>query len=121
MAMVSSLWTAKGVAWTIGRLGVHVYIDLSSSTANLRTKIMDFRGFDSSIILILTGGIPRPIGDFPGKFESSNLSRDNVSREIGRMQNRKHFEEFEDHVSPCAYPSSCSSCDQDIRSMTGHD
>ena len=34
-------------------------------TANLRTKIMDFRGFDSSIILILRSGIPRPIGSFP--------------------------------------------------------
>ena len=26
---------------------------------------MDFRGFDPSIILILKGGIPMPIGDFP--------------------------------------------------------
>ena len=26
---------------------------------------MGFRGFDSSTILILMGGIPRPIGDFP--------------------------------------------------------
>ena len=33
-------------------------------TANLRTNIMDFRGFDSSLILILRGGIPRPIGNF---------------------------------------------------------
>ena len=32
-------------------------------TANLRTKIIDFRRFDSSIILILRGGIPRPIGN----------------------------------------------------------
>ena len=30
-----------------------------------RTQIVDFRGFDSSTILILRGGIPRPIGDFP--------------------------------------------------------
>ena len=52
-------------------------------TANLPTNIMDFRGFDSSIILILRGGIPRPIGDSSGKFDSSNLNRDNVSREIG--------------------------------------
>ena len=44
-------------------------------TANLRTKILDFRGFDSSRILILRGG----------HFESSNLSRDHLSREIGRM------------------------------------
>ena len=33
--------------------------------ANPCTKILDFRGFDSSIILISRGGIPRPIGNFP--------------------------------------------------------
>ena len=53
-------------------------------TADLRTKILDFRGSDSSIILILRGGILRPVGKFPGNYESSNLSRDNLSREIGR-------------------------------------
>ena len=31
-----------------------------SRTANLRTKIQDFRGFDSSKILIERGGIPCP-------------------------------------------------------------
>ena len=35
------------------------------NTANLRTNIMDFRGFHSSLIFILRDGIPRPIGDFP--------------------------------------------------------
>ena len=35
------------------------------STANLHTKILDFRGFDSSAILILRGGILRSIGSFP--------------------------------------------------------
>ena len=34
-----------------------------NATANLRTNIMGFRGFDSSVILILRGGIPRPIGN----------------------------------------------------------
>ena len=34
-------------------------------SANLRSNIMDFGGFDSSRILILRGGIPRPIGNFP--------------------------------------------------------
>ena len=34
-------------------------------TANLCTKIMDFRVFDSSGILILRGGIPRHIGNLP--------------------------------------------------------
>ena len=36
-----------------------------SHTANLPTNIVDFRGFDSSIMLIVSGGIPRPIADFP--------------------------------------------------------
>ena len=35
-----------------------------TSTANLRTKILDFRGFDSSRILMLRGRIPRPKGNF---------------------------------------------------------
>ena len=33
--------------------------------ANLCAKILDLGGFDSSIIFILRGGIPRPIGNFP--------------------------------------------------------
>ena len=35
------------------------------NTPNLPTNIVDFRGFDSSIILIDRGGMPRPMGDFP--------------------------------------------------------
>ena len=35
------------------------------STPNLPTNIVDFKGFDSSIILILRGGILMCIGDFP--------------------------------------------------------
>ena len=49
---------------------------------SLPTNIVDFRGFDSSIILRLRGGIPSHI--FPKKFESSNVSRDNASMEVGR-------------------------------------
>ena len=37
----------------------------TSYTANFRTRILDFRGLDSSIVLISRGGIPRPIGNFP--------------------------------------------------------
>ena len=44
---------------SIGRLGV------CHRTANFRTKILDFTGLDSSRILVLMGGIPRPIGNFP--------------------------------------------------------
>ena len=35
-----------------------------SAAANLRTKILDFRGFDSSIILILRGDILMSMGNF---------------------------------------------------------
>ena len=54
-------------------------------------SMTDLRGFDSSIMLIIRGGIPRPIGDFQGKLESSNLSRDTVSREIGRTSVQIHL------------------------------
>ena len=37
------------------------------------TKIMDFRGFDSSRILILRGGIPRPKGNFPESLSQAIL------------------------------------------------
>ena len=43
------------------------------STADLLTNIMDFRGFDSSVILILRGGIPRPIGDSPENLNQAML------------------------------------------------
>ena len=43
------------------------------STANLPANIVDFGGFDSSIILILRGGIPRPIGDFPKSSSQAML------------------------------------------------
>ena len=42
-------------------------------TANFRTKILDFGGFDSSGILILRGGIPRPIGNFPKSLSQAIL------------------------------------------------
>ena len=46
---------------------------------------MDFGGFDSSIILTLRGGIPRPIGDFPESLSQAMLVGCNASREIGRI------------------------------------
>ena len=36
-------------------------------------------------MLILRGGIPRARRDLTGKFESSNLSRDDRGREVGRI------------------------------------
>ena len=53
-------------------------------TPDLPTQIVDFRGFDSSISLILRGEIPRPIGDFPECLSQAMLVGCNVRREIGR-------------------------------------
>ena len=42
--------------------------------ANLRTKILDFRGFDSSIISILRGGVLMSIGEFPESLSQAILA-----------------------------------------------
>ena len=52
---------------------IHVYIYIyiyiyTCSTANLRTKILYFRGLDSSVILILKGGIFMSIGNSPERL-----------------------------------------------------
>ena len=54
------------------------------TTANLRTKILDFRGFDSSGILDSGVEFSCPSDNFPDFFEPTNLGSDNLSREIGR-------------------------------------
>ena len=43
------------------------------ATPNLPTSIVEFRGFDSSIILILRGGILMSIGDFPEMLSQAIL------------------------------------------------
>ena len=42
-------------------------------THNLPTNTVDFRGFDSSIILILRGGILMSTGDFPESLNQAML------------------------------------------------
>ena len=59
--------------------------EAAKCTANLRTKIQDLGGFDSSRILIARGGVPRPNRGFPGKLESSNLSGGNLSILVGTL------------------------------------
>ena len=55
------------------------------TTANLRTKILDVGGFDSSRILALRGGILRCIRDFPEIVCQRILGGIiNISSEIGR-------------------------------------
>ena len=60
-------WRYLRISATIGKTAAGI---VQSNTPNPPTNIVDFRGFDSSIILISRGGIPRPIGDF-----SESLSR----------------------------------------------
>ena len=43
------------------------------ATANLPTNIVDFAGFDSSVMLIVTGGILMSIGDFPESLSQAML------------------------------------------------
>ena len=62
---------------------------LLEATANLPTNIVDFSGFQRVLLehnLNLKGWNSHVRREFPGKFESSNVNRDNVSREIGRKQ-----------------------------------
>ena len=51
-----------------------IFFGTQALTANLRTKILDFRGFDSSKILSSRGGILRPIGNFPESSSQAILA-----------------------------------------------
>ena len=57
----------------------------AASTANLRTRILDYRGFELEHNLNWKGWNSQANRTFPGSFESTNLGRDNLSRETGRM------------------------------------
>ena len=50
------------IGYLPGHLGILGLGPTQGSTASLHTKILDFRGFDSSIILISRGGILMSIG-----------------------------------------------------------
>ena len=54
----------RGVAWAVQANG---------STPNPPTNIVGFRRFDSSMILILRGGILMSIGDFPESLSQAML------------------------------------------------
>ena len=63
----SSFDTLSRCEQTLGILRVEGFF------INLRTKLLDFKGFDSSIILRLRHGTPRPIGDFPESLSTAIL------------------------------------------------
>ena len=65
-------------------LGTTRDLGLCLVTANLRTKILDFRGFDLIIILILRVWNSHVQREFPAKFAATNLRLDDLSRgELG--------------------------------------
>ena len=55
-----------------------------SPTANLRAKILDFKGLDPSRTLTVRGGILMSVGDFPEMLRQTNPSRDYLGRDIAR-------------------------------------
>ena len=64
---------------------LHLYFFLIA-TPNFPTNIVYFRGLSSSVPnLNSKGWNSQAHKGFPGKFESSNASRDNLSRDIGRI------------------------------------
>ena len=69
-------------------------------TANLRTKILDFGGFDSSLILILSAGILRPMGNFSESLSRAILVGIMLVGRLG-VALRICCEAFERPVCPC--------------------
>ena len=57
---------------------------IGSTTANLPNQIVDFRGFALEHNLTIEGWDSQAHREFPGELEASNVSRDSVSRELGR-------------------------------------
>ena len=64
---------------------------------NLPTKILDFRGFDSNILLILRGGILTSIGNFPESLSQAILAGMIL---VGRLGVSRHI-----HTYACVYLS----------------
>ena len=64
------------VVVTVNYLDVYAYkyIIISSSTPISLRTLRGFRGLDSSIILVLRGGILRPIWDFPESLSQAMLA-----------------------------------------------
>ena len=51
--------------------------------ASSRTKDLDFRRFDSSIVLISKVGIPMPMGNLPEILSQQILARITLVRKLG--------------------------------------
>ena len=65
------------------------------TTANLRTKIMDFRGFDPSITFILRSGIIISIGIFPESLSQQVLAGIILVGRLGVLQHGRRKRSLE--------------------------
>ena len=88
------------------------YICLVSSTPNLPTNIVGFRGFDSSIILILRDGMLMSTGDFPESLSQARLVGIMLVGRLGVVL-------FEISHSTKPYPSVFHACASTLRPATG--
>ena len=73
----------------------------STVTANLRTTILDFRGFDSSRILILRGGLLMSIGNFLESLSQAILVGIIL---VGRLTMTSTIAIY---IATCSTPTSC--------------
>ena len=72
---IYNLGRLSNLCYNPGRLnsGQLEHVAPVQATVNFPTKIMDFRGFDSSIILIIRGGIFMSVADFPESLSQAIL------------------------------------------------
>ena len=81
---------------------VLLHLFANSVTANHCTKILDFRGFDSSIILIVRGGILMSKGNLPQSLSQQILAGRILVGRLGvvRPKIRPRLSRFPDRPDP---------------------
>ena len=85
------------------------------TTANLHTKILNFRGFELKHNLKFKGSNSHACRTLPGKFESTNLGRDKLRRGTGRNHGR-HASKF----APVVFVSATSTGHMGHMGHMGH-
>ena len=81
---------------TYGRVCGFASFAEARHTPNPPTNIVNFRGFDSSIISFLRGGILRPIGNFPEILSQAMLAGIML---VGRLGVRRRYCAWRQNIS----------------------
>ena len=84
--------------------------------ANLRTKILAFRGFDASRILSWRVGIPKPIGNFPEDLSQAILVGIILVGRLGLSENTSKTT-IGSKISSCQTPVGLSTCSRFGRAL----